>query len=284
MCPSPRPDIFPKGTPHAATIGPTASEVLSPTPPVECLSTTRRPERGPEVDRLAGLDHRVGEGVRLSTGEALEVDGHAPGRHLVVGHVATRVAEDELGDLLIGQLPAVPLALDRARPRGSRVPFGRRSCAAWRPGEEKRPSRRSCPMEVDNCSPALATARSGGRAGACRAPCRPARRSPSRPRPRTRPPRGCGRQRSTGRVREHSVLARVIGGLGRRVAAVVGGDDQEVAGLQRLEDVGSRRSKSCRQRWKFTGSLRCPHSMSVSTRFTKTKPPVDRSRAARSSG
>ena len=43
VCPSPRPLIFPIGTPHAATIGPTASDVLSPTPPVECLSTTVRP-------------------------------------------------------------------------------------------------------------------------------------------------------------------------------------------------------------------------------------------------
>ena len=41
--PSPRPLIFPKGTPQAATIGATATDVLSPTPPVECLSTTRRP-------------------------------------------------------------------------------------------------------------------------------------------------------------------------------------------------------------------------------------------------
>ena len=45
--PSPRPDIFPNGTPHAATIGPTASDVLSPTPPVECLSTTLRPSAEP---------------------------------------------------------------------------------------------------------------------------------------------------------------------------------------------------------------------------------------------
>ena len=43
MCPSPRPLIFANGTPQAATIGPTAIEVLSPTPPVECLSTTLRP-------------------------------------------------------------------------------------------------------------------------------------------------------------------------------------------------------------------------------------------------
>ena len=47
MCPSPRPLIFPNGTPHAATIGPTARVVLSPTPPVECLSTTRRPSAAP---------------------------------------------------------------------------------------------------------------------------------------------------------------------------------------------------------------------------------------------
>ncbi len=45
--PSPRPLIFPSGTPHAATIGPTASDVLSPTPPVECLSTTLRPSARP---------------------------------------------------------------------------------------------------------------------------------------------------------------------------------------------------------------------------------------------
>ncbi len=37
--PRPRPDIFTTGTPQAATIGPTTSVVLSPTPPVECLST-----------------------------------------------------------------------------------------------------------------------------------------------------------------------------------------------------------------------------------------------------
>jgi hypothetical protein len=39
--PSPRPLIFATGAPQAATSGATASVVLSPTPPVECLSTTR---------------------------------------------------------------------------------------------------------------------------------------------------------------------------------------------------------------------------------------------------
>ncbi len=38
---SPRPDILPTGTPRVATIGPTTSVVLSPTPPEECLSTMK---------------------------------------------------------------------------------------------------------------------------------------------------------------------------------------------------------------------------------------------------
>ncbi len=38
--PSPRPDILPTGKPVDATSGATISETLSPTPPVECLSTT----------------------------------------------------------------------------------------------------------------------------------------------------------------------------------------------------------------------------------------------------
>ena len=38
VCPSPLPDILATLSPQAATIGPSAIEVLSPTPPVECLS------------------------------------------------------------------------------------------------------------------------------------------------------------------------------------------------------------------------------------------------------
>ncbi len=49
MWPRPRPLIFPKGTPQAATIGATAIEVLSPTPPVECLSTHLRPSAAPRA-------------------------------------------------------------------------------------------------------------------------------------------------------------------------------------------------------------------------------------------
>ena len=70
-------------------------------------------ERRRDVDRVARTDHRVGQGVRLLPGEPLVVDGHAPRGHLVVGDVAARVAEDELRDLLLGELSAVPLALDQ---------------------------------------------------------------------------------------------------------------------------------------------------------------------------
>ncbi len=40
---SPRPLILPTGKPQAATIGPAANVVLSPTPPLECLSTITVP-------------------------------------------------------------------------------------------------------------------------------------------------------------------------------------------------------------------------------------------------
>ena len=39
VCPSPRPLILATGTPQAATSGARISVVVSPTPPVECLST-----------------------------------------------------------------------------------------------------------------------------------------------------------------------------------------------------------------------------------------------------
>src|SRR5581483_1980406 len=107
VCPRPRPLIFPNGTPQAATIGPTASDVLSPTPPVECLSTTRRPSAplrsivSPrETHALTDALVRSGETIDLSGAlgrrEAAEVDGHAERSELVVGDVATAVAEDEL--------------------------------------------------------------------------------------------------------------------------------------------------------------------------------------------
>ena len=45
VCPSPRPDILATFPPRDATIGATISVVLSPTPPVECLSAVALPNR-----------------------------------------------------------------------------------------------------------------------------------------------------------------------------------------------------------------------------------------------
>ena len=111
--PSPRPLIFPNGTPQAATIGATAIEVLSPTPPVECLSTTLRPSASPSSSVSPLRDHRVGEREGLGADQAAEVDGHQERGDLVVGDLAARVPEHELRDLLGGELAAVALALDQ---------------------------------------------------------------------------------------------------------------------------------------------------------------------------
>ena len=55
VCPRPLPDILATGTPQAATIGDIINVVLSPTPPVLCLSTfipgiDERSTVSPELD------------------------------------------------------------------------------------------------------------------------------------------------------------------------------------------------------------------------------------------
>ena len=88
VCPSPRPLIFPNGTPQAATIGATAIEVLSPTPPVECLSTTFRPS-APARSIVSPLRIIASVSASVSAArQAAEVDGHAERGQLVVGDLA----------------------------------------------------------------------------------------------------------------------------------------------------------------------------------------------------
>ena len=62
MWPSPRPDSCGTATPQAATTGASGSVILSPTPPVECLSAVGRPTsvksmRSP--DSIIAVVHRV---------------------------------------------------------------------------------------------------------------------------------------------------------------------------------------------------------------------------------
>ena len=64
VCPRPRPDSCGTAAPHAATSGARTSETLSPTPPVECLSTVGRADAG-QVQPLAGVDHGRGPGAQL---------------------------------------------------------------------------------------------------------------------------------------------------------------------------------------------------------------------------
>ena len=76
MWPRPRPEIIGTAPPHAARIGASISETLSPTPPVECLSSTGR-SRSHSQDG-ARARHRRGERDALvgSRGRA----GRAPSR------------------------------------------------------------------------------------------------------------------------------------------------------------------------------------------------------------
>ena len=87
--PRPRPATI--GTGHAARGDERreAMETLSPTPPVECLSTLT-PGTLDEVEHVARVEHRVGERHGLGVVEAAEEDGHEPGGHLVVGELARR--------------------------------------------------------------------------------------------------------------------------------------------------------------------------------------------------
>jgi hypothetical protein len=68
VCPSPRPDILPKIAPQAATSGARTSVTLSPTPPLECLSSTgRRSTPSSSVlplSTMALASHRVSASLR----------------------------------------------------------------------------------------------------------------------------------------------------------------------------------------------------------------------------
>ena len=105
--PSPRPEIIGTGTPHAATIGARISDTLSPTPPVECLSTFM-PGMAERSITSPGMQHQIGEGGGLPVGHAAEVDGHEQRRHLVIRQLVLRIRRDEPPEFIRGQLAAVP--------------------------------------------------------------------------------------------------------------------------------------------------------------------------------
>ena len=111
--PSERPDIIGTATPSDATSGASTSDTLSPTPPVECLSTRGRP-RCREVEPIAALQHGLGERRGLDAIEAAEEARHEQRGHLVVGHVALGVGQGERAPFTRLDAPAIALTLDQA--------------------------------------------------------------------------------------------------------------------------------------------------------------------------
>ena len=82
VCPRPRPDILPNTAPQAATSGASTSVTLSPTPPLECLSSTGR-RTTPQVEQLAALHHGARQIDGLRVVEAAQHHGHEQGAGLV---------------------------------------------------------------------------------------------------------------------------------------------------------------------------------------------------------
>ena len=110
--PSARPDIIGTTTPAAAASGATMKLVLSPTPPVECLSTLTpgTPERS------TVSPERSMHSVRRLTSRSVmpeKIDGHQKGRHLVVRNVAAGVSVNQKLDLFGSEFFAVALPLDQ---------------------------------------------------------------------------------------------------------------------------------------------------------------------------
>ena len=105
--PRPRPLIIGNGrAPPAATIGARMSEVLSPTPPVECLSTFFH-RKFEMIDHFAGVQHHFGQRRRFRVSKATDPGGHEPCRHLVIRNFAFGVAADEESDFLTGMFPGI---------------------------------------------------------------------------------------------------------------------------------------------------------------------------------
>ena len=113
MWPSPRPRHLPERDAARGDDRPDGERGLVADAAGRVLVDDLAAERGAEVERRARPDHRVGQRVRLGARQPVEVDGHAPGGHLVVGHLVARVAEDQRLELGGVVLAPVPLLLDQ---------------------------------------------------------------------------------------------------------------------------------------------------------------------------
>ena len=109
--PRPRPEIIGTKAPQAASIGASIRLTLSPTPPVECLSTT-----GPGRSQLQRASpERIIARVRcdaLVDVHAAEEHRHREGRDLALADRCPRQAATKNCDLLGRQRAAVALGAD----------------------------------------------------------------------------------------------------------------------------------------------------------------------------
>ena len=112
LCPRPRPLIMGTFRPPAATMGAMTSEVLSPTPPVECLSTFR-PARSEKSSTRPECSMASVSAAISGPAHTAKHDRHQPGRHLVIGNVAAGVRGNELFDFFAGKFARVSLAADQ---------------------------------------------------------------------------------------------------------------------------------------------------------------------------
>ncbi len=139
--PRPRPDSCGTAAPHAATSGASGSVILSPTPPVECLSAVGRDSeeksmRSPEAI-IAAVQRAISRAVH-----AVEQDGHRERGHLLVGDLAAGVRVDDPVDLLVAELTAVPLGADDGDGvHGHELASLRERCARRTDGPSGRPRR-----------------------------------------------------------------------------------------------------------------------------------------------
>ena len=110
--PSARPDIIGTTTPAAAARGATIKLVLSPTPPVECLSTltpgiAERSTRSPECS-MHSVRRLTSRSVMPEKNVAIRKR-----RHLIVGNIAGGVSVDQKIDLFRREFFAVALPLNQ---------------------------------------------------------------------------------------------------------------------------------------------------------------------------
>ena len=108
--PRPRPEIIGTKAPQAATIGASIRLTLSPTPPLECLSSTgpgrsrsRQSSMMPERARPSVSATRSGTVMPRKNTVMRE------GRHLALDQAAVMDATHDEGDLLVGEFVSVAL-------------------------------------------------------------------------------------------------------------------------------------------------------------------------------